>query len=208
MTDLYLRAESEDDLAAALPMLRGTAEDGSEVWITGSAHHALDSGIPIVVTPAVQGEDGEVEEPAILDEHFHANLRLLDGHPDWDAILAASELFRVEPAASQRVFAGEPPRPVVPETISDRQFAQALALAGTTTQAEALAWAARGELPQAMEDALDQIPDTDGQRFGARMMLAAATTYERRHPLSEQLGALLGYDAGALDALWTRAAAL
>jgi hypothetical protein len=59
-----------------------------------------------------------------------------------------------------------------------------------------------------MEDALDHIPDADGQRFGARMMLAAATSYERHLPLTEQLGALLGYDAAALDALWTRAAAL
>lgn len=105
--------------------------------------------------------------------------------------------------------------PPVPEVISDRQFAQALAMAGTITEAEALAWAARGELPKAMEDALDRIPDADGQRFGARMMLAAATTYERRHPLSEQLGTLLTnpatggpYDAAELDALWTRAAAL
>lgn len=111
----------------------------------------------------------------------------------------------------------EPPAllPPVPSVISDRQFAQALALAGTITQAEALAWAARGELPDAMEEALDQIPDTDGQRFGARMMLAAATTYERHHPLSEQLGALLTnpatgqpYDAAALDTLWARAATL
>lgn len=104
----------------------------------------------------------------------------------------------------------EPPTldPVVPETISDRQFAQALALAGTIAETEALAWAARGELPAAMEDALNHIPDKDGQRFGARMMLAAATTYERRLPLTEQLGALLGYDATALDALWTRAATL
>ncbi|CAO4170907.1 hypothetical protein [Methylorubrum extorquens] len=111
----------------------------------------------------------------------------------------------------------EPPPmpPIAPSAISDRQFAQALALAGTITEAEALAWAARGELPQAMEDALHQIPDTNGQRFGARMMLAAATSYERSHPLTDQLGALLtnpatgkAYDATALDALWARAAAL
>ncbi|MGW5960668.1 hypothetical protein [Methylorubrum thiocyanatum] len=108
-----------------------------------------------------------------------------------------------------------PPAAPVPAIISDRQFAQALALAGTITEDEALAWAARGELPQAMETALDHIPEADGQRFGARMMLAAATSYERRLPLTEQLGALLTnpatgkpYDAAALDALWTRAAAL
>lgn len=123
---------------------------------------------------------------------------LADGEP----APALPDGWTLEPANGTPLWS--PP----PATISDRQFAQALALAGTITEAEALAWAARGELPQAMEDALDRIPDTDGQRFGARMMLAAATTYERRLPLTEQLGALLGYDAAALDALWSRAAAL
>jgi hypothetical protein len=101
------------------------------------------------------------------------------------------------------------------ESISDRQFAQALALSGTITEAEALAWAARGELPAAMEAALAKIPEAGGHRFGARMMLAGATTFERSHPLTAQLGGLLTnpavgspYDAAALDALWTRASAL
>ncbi len=102
-----------------------------------------------------------------------------------------------------------------PEVISDRQFAQALALDGIITQAEALAWAARGDLPEAMTDALTAIPEADGQRFGAHMLLAGATTFERHHPLTGVLGALLTnpetgqpYDAAALDALWSRASAL
>lgn len=128
--------------------------------------------------------------------------------------IAAADRKRIE-AVLARHDPSRPPPEAVPDIISDRQFAQALALAGTITEAEALAWAARGELPQALEDALDHIPDADGQRFGARMMLAAATSYERHLPLTEQLGALLTdpatgkpYDAAALDALWTRAAAL
>ncbi|KQQ31494.1 hypothetical protein ASF53_01995 [Methylobacterium sp. Leaf123] len=99
--------------------------------------------------------------------------------------------------------------------ISDRQFAQALALAGTISEAEALAWTARGDLPAAMEAALVKIPEAGGHRFGARMMLAGATSFERDHPLTDQLGGLLTnpatgqpYDAAALDALWSRAAAL
>ncbi|MCP1550724.1 MULTISPECIES: hypothetical protein [Methylorubrum] len=99
--------------------------------------------------------------------------------------------------------------------ISDRQFAQALALAGTISEVEALAWAARGDLPEAMEAALAKIPEAGGHRFGARMMLAGATTFERDHPLTDQLGGLLTnpatgqpYDPAALDALWSRAAAL
>ncbi|CAO4145492.1 hypothetical protein [Methylorubrum extorquens] len=99
--------------------------------------------------------------------------------------------------------------------ISDRQFAQALALEGIITQAEALAWAARGDLPEAMTEALAEIPEAGGRRFGAHMLLAGATTFERHHPLTDALGALLTnpetgtpYDAAALDALWSRAAAL
>jgi hypothetical protein len=124
------------------------------------------------------------------------------GNAEHDALMALVGSGEAE----IRPFAALPAS--VPAIISDRQFAQALALDGTITEEEALAWAARGELPQAMEDALEHIPEADGQRFGARMMLAAATSYERHLSLTEQLGALLGYDAAALDALWTRAAAL
>lgn len=101
-----------------------------------------------------------------------------------------------------------PPKPPIPESISDRQFAQVLALDGVITQDEALAWAARGDLPKRLTDALLEIPEAGGHRFGARMMLSAATTYERHHPLVPTLGALLGMDAAALDSIWTRGAAL
>ena len=60
----------------------------------------------------------------------------------------------------------------------------------------------------AMETALSNIPEGDGQRFGAKMLLASATTYEREHPLVPMLGALVLYAAEALDDIWRRAAAL
>jgi hypothetical protein len=93
----------------------------------------------------------------------------------------------------------------VPSAISDRQFAQQLAIEGVITQAEALAWAARGELPDALEAIVAQLGE---QEFGARMLLSAATAYERGHPLTAMLGGLLGYDAAQLDALWQAASAL
>ena len=103
----------------------------------------------------------------------------------------------------------------VPATISDRQFAQILALDGVITQDEALAWAARGDLPDALVDALSHVPEAGGQRFGAQMLLSAATLYERKHPLVGMLGALLTnpathapYEAAALDSIWIRGAAL
>lgn len=95
----------------------------------------------------------------------------------------------------------------VPEIISDRQFAQQLAMLGTITEAEAIAWAARGDLPEALEQAIATLPTEGGVKFAARMLLTSATTYERSHPMTAALGAILGYDAADLDDLW-RAAAL
>lgn len=93
-----------------------------------------------------------------------------------------------------------------PSAVSDRQFFQALADAGTITQAEALAAVRTGDLPAGIEAAVKALPD--GQQFAARMLLSGATTFERGHPMVAQLGSGLGYDDKALDALWTAAAAL
>lgn len=108
-------------------------------------------------------------------------------------------------AALQAEWSAPPPSPV-PASISDRQFAQQLAVLGTISEAEALAWAARGELPPALESAIGQLPE--GERFAARMLLCAAVAYERQHPLVEQLGAVMGYEPADLDDLWRAAAAL
>lgn len=189
MRDFYLHAPDEASLATALPMLRVECEDGM-AWANG-IYHAMDAGF------VVDGAAG-----------YHANLRLLDGHPDHAAIVAAVAPFAVQPETPVRCFAGGPIVAAVPATISDRQFAQVLALEGVIGEDEALAWAARGELPIPLEQALAAIPEDGGRRFGARMLLASATTYERAHPLVPILGALLGYDAPALDDIWRRGAAL
>ncbi|CAM5769748.1 hypothetical protein [Bosea minatitlanensis] len=98
------------------------------------------------------------------------------------------------------------PPQVDPEDISDRQFAQQLAIMGTITEAEAVAWAARGELPPAMEAAVAALPE--GERFAATMLLSSARTYEFSHPLGPQIGALLGFSEEQRRALWLAAAAL
>ena len=98
------------------------------------------------------------------------------------------------------------PPPPVPPIISDRQFAQVLAVQGVITEDEALAWAARGDLPATLETAVMSLPED--QRFGARMLLSSATTYERNHPLVGALGSMLGYDSDQMDDFWRAAAAL
>lgn len=117
------------------------------------------------------------------------------GHPYYEAALATG--LAIAPY--------QPPPPPVPKSISDRQFSQQLAIDGVITEAEALAWAARGDLPAALETIVAQLGD---QQFGARMLLSAATAYERGHPLTTTLGGLLGYNASQLDALWRAASAL
>lgn len=95
-----------------------------------------------------------------------------------------------------------------PNVIRDRQFAQQLAILGTITEAEAIAWASRGDLPEALEQAIATLPEAGGVQFAARMLLSSATTYERSHPMTATLGAILGYGAADLDDLWRAAAAL
>lgn len=114
----------------------------------------------------------------------------------------------VNALTGESVFAEDLPPlpPSVPETISDRQFAQQLAVLGTITWEEGIAWAARGDLPPAMEAAVAALPEE--QRNPARMLLSSVTTYERSHPLVPMLGAILEYDAAELDDLWRAAAVL
>lgn len=97
------------------------------------------------------------------------------------------------------------PGPAIP-AISDRQFAQQLAVLGVISEAEALAWAARGDLPAALEAAIDKLQAEE--RFAARMLLSSATKYEFSHPLGQKLGALLGFDEPSRRELWTAATLL
>ena len=207
MIDLYLRATNEATLATALPWLRTTGDDGAQVWLEASEHHALVPNVLVVTTPAVGDAAGQITTPAVIADGWFANLRIFEGHPDRTLILEACAPFSQETATPQQTFATGEPAPVsIPAVISDRQFAQVLAIDEIITEAEALAWAARGDLPDALETAVDQLPEAD--RFTARMLLAAATTYERAHPLVAVLGAILGRDADELDDIWRRGAAL
>lgn len=123
-------------------------------------------------------------------------------------IIRDGQLVGLTPREYAEQFPVRDPEPEpVPESISDRQFAQQLAILGTITQPEAIAWAARGDLPAMLKQAIASLPEEGGLRFGAEMMLSSATIYERSHLMTATLGALLGYDDAALDDIW-RAAAL
>ncbi|WP_279357848.1 hypothetical protein [Methylobacterium indicum] len=136
---------------------------------------------------ALAGRDAAVAEAAALRRERDA----LIGERD---ALAAQLAAREAPAAD-----------VLP-AISDRQFFQALALAGAITPDAALAAVMTGRLPAPIEAAVTALPAAE--RFAARMLLSGATAFERGHPMVAQLGTALGYDAAALDALWRQAATL
>ncbi|CAO3403500.1 hypothetical protein [Azospirillum palustre] len=100
MTDLMLRFDTEAAAAAVLPMFRA---DGQ--WLTASHDHGLCAIGPVVTTPAVVDASGAIVTPAVMDERWHANLRLLD-HPDEAAIVAACEPYAVNPPHPAVVWAG------------------------------------------------------------------------------------------------------
>lgn len=102
-----------------------------------------------------------------------------------------------------------PPLPLyepVPSAISDRQFFHILAVDGLITETEALAAVKTGDAPAAFETFINSLPEE--QRFNARMLLEGATTFERRHPLTDAFGSMYGMTPGQIDDLWRRAAAL
>lgn len=105
-TDVYLRADTEADLKAALPwaLWGEEAPEGVQAgdWKQGERfRYALSLIGPVVTTSAVMSEDGEtVVTPAVIDTGFHANLRLIDGYsPDIPAEVV------VTPSSPSRVFA-------------------------------------------------------------------------------------------------------
>jgi len=73
---------------------------GYDYWLTASHAHALDPIGPIVTAPAEVDEEGNVITPAVVDEGFHVNLRVLSGDTQ-----AGLEPYTVHPAEPKRVWA-------------------------------------------------------------------------------------------------------
>ena len=96
--------------------------------------------------------------------------------------------------------------PPLPPQISDRQFFHVLALNGSITQKEALAAVKTGYIPATLMALVNALPDD--QRFNAEMLLSGATVFERTHPLTNSLGAAMGYSPDQIDDLFRAAAQL
>lgn len=97
------------------------------------------------------------------------------------------------------------PPPVVPQSISDRQFYQQLAIQGIISEADALA-ANAAVIPPALLSIIDAMPPAE--QFGVKMIVSGATTFERNNPLTIQIGIAHGWSAAQIDAFFIAAAAL
>jgi len=114
---------------------------------------------------------------------------------------------RIEPDDGTPLWSDAPAPPTVLPAISDRQFAQALADLGVIARTEALAFVKRGEVPAALQAAIDAIADADA-RFAAEMQVSGATLFERTHPSTLALAHALGWSEVQTDELWRYGAAL
>ncbi|KAA0573327.1 hypothetical protein FZ983_30400 [Azospirillum sp. B21] len=106
MPVLRLRADTEAALIEALPMLRATDEDGAPCWMTAGPLCDLDPIGPLALTaPVVDPETGEVTEPAVVDERFHANIRGPRRGSDpaeWAAIVEAAAPYTLSEVNNPR----------------------------------------------------------------------------------------------------------
>lgn len=132
---------------------------------------------------------------AMTEEVAAVVLSAVDTPEAWAAMLAS---VTPEPYT--------PPQPPVPEPISDRQFAQGLAVQGYITTAEALAWVGPGTLPAVFETLLAGLPPAEA--FQARMLLTGATEFRRHHPLVDVIGTTNGWSPEAIDDFWRFCATL
>jgi hypothetical protein len=94
----------------------------------------------------------------------------------------------------------------VPATISDRQFYQQLAVAGIITEDEALAAVQTGAIPDALAEIIDGMPSE--KKFGAKMMVGGAVSFERDHPLTKEIATAFGMQSNAVDEFFRDAARL
>jgi hypothetical protein len=97
------------------------------------------------------------------------------------------------------------PPPPVPESISDRQFFQQLAIEGIITEADALASNA-AVIPPPLLAIINQMP-TD-QQFGVKMLVSGATTFEFSNPVTVAISTAYGWTEAQRAAFFTAAAAL
>jgi hypothetical protein len=93
-----------------------------------------------------------------------------------------------------------------PDVITDRQLAHGLAKAGLISMAEAKAWVGPGTLPAALAGFIAAMPEA--MRDDVEIVLIGATSFSRKHPLTETFGQAVGMTPQQLDQFWMMCASL
>jgi hypothetical protein len=106
-----------------------------------------------------------------------------------------------------------PPAPPDPAPISDRQFFHGLALWELIPRDEAMEAVKTGFIPTALVAILDQA-EANGMfpegmsRFDIDIVIAGATSYDFKHPVSQMVGQAFGWDVARRRQFWEFAGAL
>lgn len=135
---------------------------------------------------------------------------------DTDIVVRISDTAWIpnDPANRDRIeyeawlSAGNVPEPYispVPDTITDWQFFQQLAVLGIITKDEALA-SNGGVIPKPLLDIIEQL--TPAKKFESKMRVGGATVYRRSHWLTIAVGASYGWTPAQIDDFFRAAAAL
>lgn len=137
-------------------------------------------------------------------------LSVIDGRdlivPDDPANSDRQAIQRWQDAGNTIEEAPPPPAAPVPETISDRQFFQQLAVQQVITQDEALAAVKTGAVPPALQTLISALPAD--QQFGAEMIVSGAVEFHRHSALVQEIAQAYGWNSEQVDALWRSASAL
>lgn len=99
------------------------------------------------------------------------------------------------------------PTPVIPFSITDRQFGDALYTMGVITHEERMAFGKVGDLPAQMAAVIALIEDEE-QRRRAEYLASTAQTFERNHPITLMLQISMGWSDEQVDQLWVLGASL
>jgi len=174
-------------------------------------------------TPPVVKQD-ELSPPVTKDGDDGGVLIIKDGEYSapywrWEVVIHDNEPPPAWPGGlavesiAQSSFAFAEPREhasqtsqLFPDVITDRQFAHGLAKAGLISMAEAKAWVGPGTLPAAIAGFIASMPEA--MRDDVEIVLIGATSFSRKHPLTETFGQSVGMTPQQLDQFWMMCASL
>lgn len=197
---MILSVEMTEAEIAALSLVAVDVQEWADNALTARAKAALHEAKQQpawsdTLASAVQSGIDVTDDGAVLLHGVNAGIIKTAAQKHAEAVLAAGQ-----------APAGGIPANVVPTTISDRQFFQGCALRGLCSEAEALEAVKTGTLPAQLEAFVTALPAD--QRFGARMVLSGAVSFNRSSPLTEAFGQMAGMTPAQVDEFWRFCAGL